>query len=90
MWTAVRDGNIYVRRSRSADGVWATEAFDLQADPGAERDVFDSSQDLHRELEKELEAYKARLVEHHDRHYAQRSLTEEEIAERLRAMGYIQ
>ena len=45
---------------------------------------------LHRELQEDLEIYKARLVEQHDQHYAQRSLTEEEIADRLRAMGYIQ
>jgi arylsulfatase A-like enzyme len=90
IWTAVRDGDTYVRRSREPDGRWVTEAFDLAADPAAAHDVFDHENALHRDLEKDLEAYKARLVEAFPRHHAQDLLSRDEVTERLRAMGYIQ
>jgi hypothetical protein len=67
-----------------------TEAFDLAADPAAAHDVFDHENALHRDLEKDLEAYKARLVEAFPRHHAQDLLSRDEVTERLRAMGYIQ
>jgi arylsulfatase A-like enzyme len=89
IWTAVREGDTFVRRVRSEDGDWATEVFDLDRDPAAERNVFDRDDDLHRELEDELVAYKQRLVEQHDL-LRGTLLPEEEVAERLRAMGYIQ
>jgi arylsulfatase A-like enzyme len=90
MWTAVRDGDTYVRRRRSEDGRWSTEAFDLARDPGGERDVFDRASGLHRGLERELEAYKANLVARHAGHESEQSLRKEEVEERLRALGYIQ
>jgi arylsulfatase A-like enzyme len=89
IWTAVREGDTFVRRVRSEDGDWSTEAFDLDHDPAAERNAFSRDVQLHRELEEELIAYKARLVERHDLLRGTR-LPEEEVAERLRAMGYIQ
>jgi arylsulfatase A-like enzyme len=90
MWTAVRDGDIFVRQRRSAGGQWSTEAFDLAADPGAARDVFDPDLPLHRDLAREVEVYKARLVEQHDARKGERRLQEEEVTERLRALGYVQ
>jgi arylsulfatase A-like enzyme len=90
IWTAVRDGDTYVRRSREPDGTWVTQAFDLARDPAAAHDVFDPDDPLDRDLEKDVEAYKARLVEAFPRHHAQDLLTQDEVAERLRAMGYIQ
>jgi arylsulfatase A-like enzyme len=90
IWTAVRDGDTYVRRSREPDGRWVTQAFDLARDPAAARDVFDRGNELHRDLDEDLEAYKARLVHAFPRHHAQDLLTQDEVTERLRAMGYIQ
>jgi arylsulfatase A-like enzyme len=90
MWTAVRDGNTFVRRRRSEAGQWITEAFDLAVDPGAALDVFDPDNPLHRGLARELEAYKARLVESHDARGGEPRLDEEEVTERLRALGYVQ
>jgi arylsulfatase A-like enzyme len=90
MWTAVRDGDIFVRRRRSETGQWSTEAFDLAVDPGAARNVFDPDLPLHRELARELEAYKARLLEQHDEHDREPRLEEGEVTERLRALGYVQ
>jgi arylsulfatase A-like enzyme len=89
VWTAVRDGDTYVRRRRSEDGRWSTEAFDLARDPAGERDVFDPGSRLHRDLERELEAYKAHLVARHAGHEREQSLREDEVRERLRALGYI-
>ena len=88
MWTAVRDGDTYVRRCRGEDGRWRTEAFDLAGDPAAERDVFDPRNPLHRELERELAAYKGNLVARHPGHERQEP-SEDEARERLRALGYI-
>jgi hypothetical protein len=89
MWTSVRDGDTYVRRRRNEDGRWSTEAFDLARDPGGERDVFDGESRLHRELERELEAYQAHLVARYPAHESEQSLRKEEVEERLRALGYI-
>ena len=89
IWTAVRDGDTYVRRRRDEAGRWMTEAFDLGVDPTAMRDVFDPHNDLHRELEQALEVYKAHLVQQRELHRPER-LLDEEATERLRAMGYIQ
>ncbi len=89
IWTAVRDGDTYVRRRRDEAGRWLTEAFDLRVDPTAMRDVFDPRNDLHRELEQTLDIYKARLVQQRELHGPERPL-DEEATERLRAMGYIQ
>jgi arylsulfatase A-like enzyme len=88
MWTAVRDGDTYVRRCRGEDGRWRTEAFDLAGDPAAERDVFDPRNPLHRELERELAAYKGNLVARHPGHERPQP-SEDEARERLRALGYI-
>jgi arylsulfatase A-like enzyme len=89
IWTAVRERDTFVRRIRGEDDDWSTEAFDLSRDPAAERDIFDRDALLHRQLEEELVAYKTRLVERHDL-LRGAQLPEEEITERLRAMGYIQ
>jgi arylsulfatase A-like enzyme len=90
MWAAVRDGDTFVRRRRSEAGQWMTEAFDLATDPAAARDVFDPDVGLHRELAREVEAYKARLVEQHDARTSEQGLEEEAVTERLRALGYVQ
>lgn len=89
MWVAVRDHDTFLRRRRSEAGQWITEAFDLAADPGAARDVFDPDLPLHRDLAREVEAYKLRLVEQHDAREGEPRLREEEVTERLRALGYV-
>jgi arylsulfatase A-like enzyme len=89
IWTAVRDGDTYVRRRTGETGQWRTEAFDLAADPVAIHDIFDPGDEVHRELKKELESYKERLVERHER-LRLPPLPKEESAERLRSLGYIE
>jgi len=90
MWTAVRDGDTYLRLRRDEDGRWRTEAFDLASDPAAERDGFDPGNRLHRDLARELEAYKAHLVARHAGHERAESPREDEARARPRALGYIQ
>lgn len=90
VWTAVRDGDTYARLRRSEDGQWIKEAFDLEDDPAAERDLFDPSIRLHGELARELESYKRHLVDRHSEHQHEQTLHEEEVKARLRALGYIQ
>ncbi len=86
----MRDGDTYARLRRSEEGRWSVEAFDLARDPAAARDVFDPASPLHRELARELEAYKARLVAHHAESQHEQSLHEAEVRERLKSLGYIQ
>jgi arylsulfatase A-like enzyme len=90
VWTGVRAADTYVRLRRSENEQWVTEAFDLEDDPAAERDLYDPTNRAHRELVRELEAYKRRLVDRHSEHEHEQSLHEEEVKERLRALGYIQ
>lgn len=88
-WTAVRDGDTYARLRRSEEGHWSVEAFDLGRDPAATRDVFDPAKAFHRELARELESYRARLVAGHPQHQREQSLHEDEVRRRLRSLGYV-
>lgn len=89
VWTAVRDGDTYARLRRSEGGRWSVEAFDLARDPGAARDIFDPANPLHRDLARELKAYKARLVARHAQHQREESLPEAHVRERLKSLGYL-
>jgi len=90
IWTAVRDGDTYVRRRREPDGHWRTDAFDLAGDPGASRDVFDAASRRHRDLAREVGGYQALLVNRYPEHQREQALHETEVRERLRSLGYIQ
>ncbi len=75
------------------DGSWTTQAFDLAADPEANRDVFDAGNPRHAALRDDLLAYKAMLVRTHgqsDEPAIDDSLSDQLEEELLRDLGYIQ
>jgi arylsulfatase A-like enzyme len=90
IWTAVRDGDTYARLRRLEDGSWKVQAYDLARDAGAAHDVFDAGNRRHRDLARDLEAYKKLLLAAHDQRRRATTLHEDEARERLRALGYIQ
>ena len=90
MWVSVREGDLYARLRKFEAGGWGVDLQDLGAEGGRRAVPFDADRRQHRDLARELEGYKARLLaayEHHDREHA---LHEPEVRERLRALGYIQ
>jgi arylsulfatase A-like enzyme len=89
MWVSVRDGDLYARLRKHEDGSWGVDLRELG--PSGSRLVpFDPETRAHRDLARELEGYKARLLSSYDRHGRELSLHEAEVKERLRALGYIQ
>jgi hypothetical protein len=88
MWVSVREGDTYARLRKLAGGDWGVDLFDLAGD--RPRPVaFDPARPRHRELARELEAYRARLVASYREDARELSLDEAEVQERLRALGYI-
>jgi arylsulfatase A-like enzyme len=90
MWVAVRDGDLYARLRKLDGGRWGVDLHDLR--PGAAQATvpFDPAKRLHRDLARELDAYKARLLAAYRTHGQDSSPQEAEVLERLRALGYIQ
>jgi hypothetical protein len=89
MWVAVRDGDLYARLRPGDGGRWVVDL--RQLGPGGGRPLaFDPENRLHRELARELEAYKARLLAAYGRHDAGQMLQADEVRQRLRSLGYIQ
>jgi arylsulfatase A-like enzyme len=90
MWVSVRDGDLYARLRKLEGPGWGVDLFDLARTPGARSIPFDPENPRHRELARELEGYKMKLLSQYERHQRQQSLHESEVRERLRALGYIQ
>jgi arylsulfatase A-like enzyme len=90
MWVSVRDHDLYARLRKLDASRWGVDLFDLGRSSGTRGVPFDSANPLHRELERELQGYKAQLLSRYEGHQRQQSLQEAEVRERLRALGYIQ
>jgi len=90
MWVSVREGDLYARLRRFEGGRWGVDLFDLGREPGVAEVPFEPARRTHRELARELAAYKARLLALYEEHGRERSLSEAEAQERLRALGYVQ
>ena len=90
MWVSVRDGNQYARLRRLEDARWGFDLFDLARRPLSAPAPLDLARRPERELARELEGYKARLLARYAQGGAARTLQEAEARERLRALGYIQ
>lgn len=86
MWTRIRDGDLVFKLSRSTDGSFVVQAFDLARDPAETTDLFDPENPDHALMQERLAAYKARLVQRYD---PSSGLTEDEALERLRELGYL-
>jgi len=93
IWVAVRSGDEWFKYRKLEDGSWATQAFDLAADPDANHDIFDSNPSRHVAIRDQLIAYKSMLIrayeQSHDRTGKHR-LSDEQEQEMLRGLGYIQ
>ena len=90
MWASVREGDLYARL-RKLDGGrrWGFDFHDVRSQEAPVL-AFDPESRKHRELARELEGYKARLLAAYARLGPDRSLEDAEVRERLRALGYIQ
>jgi arylsulfatase A-like enzyme len=88
LWVAVLDRDLFARY-RKLDGGGFGVVLQSLADGRIEPVAFDPAVRLHRELGRELEGYRARLLSAYDRHGTALGLREEEARERLRALGYI-
>jgi hypothetical protein len=88
MWVSVRDRDLYARLRKLDPDRWGVDLADLGAS-GAPSVTFDPENRRHRELARELEGYKAGLLESYARAGSEPSLQEREVLERLRALGYV-
>jgi arylsulfatase A-like enzyme len=88
-WVRLRTGDLAAKWRRGEDGGWRTEIFDLEADPGETRDLFDPSDPSHAELTRKLKAYKARLVEGFHATIDRGDVPEDEALQRLKDLGYV-
>ena len=93
IWVAVRSGDEWFKHRKLENGSWTTQVFDLAADPGAKRDVFDEGDARHVAIRDDLLAYKAMLVRTRGQSGEQaidRPLSDHQEDELLRSLGYIQ
>jgi Sulfatase len=90
MWVSMREGDLYARLRRLDRGGWGVDLSDLGAAGGPLTVAFDPTRRIHRELARELEGYKARILRTYEGHSRELTLRESEVRERLRALGYIE
>jgi arylsulfatase A-like enzyme len=90
IWVSLREGDLNYRL-RSLDGHFALEAFDLASDPTQTRNLYRTDSARHADAGERLERYKAHLVASYSHEEAKAaSLPDDEEAEALRSLGYIQ
>ena len=90
MWVSVRDEDLSMTRTRSADDVWTTRVYDLAADPHQKDDLFHADDPRHRELETALESYRQALIVAAYDQETDGQLPRAQVVERLKALGYTQ
>jgi arylsulfatase A-like enzyme len=90
MWVGVRDGDLYARLRKLDGAHWGVDLHNLRQGAAPATVAFDPASRLHRDLARELEGYKARLLARYQAHGGGSSPHEGEVLERLRALGYIQ
>ena len=84
----LRDVDLYARLRKLSPDRWGVDLEDLGAS-GAPSVAYDPENRRHRDLARELEGYKARLLEAYARAGSEPGLKDEEVLERLRALGYV-
>ncbi len=91
LWVAVREGDAVVTLERRSGDDFTPAAYDLASDPDQTADRFDPGNARHGALAGRLETYRQLLVDAHEaRRGGDPGLAEEEQAERLRSLGYIE
>jgi arylsulfatase A-like enzyme len=88
MWVSVRDGDLYARLRKLEPDRWGTDLLDM-SQVGTPKVAFDPQNRRHRDLARELEAYKAHLLASYGRPGSEPALDQREAIERLRALGYV-
>jgi arylsulfatase A-like enzyme len=91
MWVAARRGDRFYRLRSQRGKDLAPERYDLAADPGLTRSLYDPRSEPDTRMLVELDAYKQRLVSAQGRAASSaKGLSEAEQQERLRKLGYIE
>jgi arylsulfatase A-like enzyme len=90
MWVSGRDVDLYARLRKGDGGDWGVDLFDLAGDGPPRAVAFDPSVRRHRDLARELEGYKSRLLAAYVAGGRAAEVPEAEARERLRALGYVQ
>ncbi len=91
VWTLARSENLAYKRRRLADGSWVIQVFDWGKDPEEIRDLFDPENEKHREMARKLEDYHHLLRQSYSRKTGlqEEGLSEKEMIERLKDLGYV-
>jgi len=89
IWVMIRDGDLAFKWRSTMGTAWKFEAFDWTNDPGETNDLFDPSNPDHVRMTEELALYKDLLVQAYPGAAEEAGLSEEEMLEALRALGYV-
>lgn len=92
IWVSLAERSRFYRLRRSSNDAWSVEAFDLDRDPTASRDLFDPEDPEQIEIARRLAAYKTRLEADYaaGRDAEEKGfLPQQEEEEALRELGYI-
>ena len=91
-WVAVRDKDTVVKYKNQGEGRFDFEAYDLRADQAEAHNLYDPTNEHHRELADQLKQYKATLVDAYHLWLEQgnsENIDEEDTRKRLKSLGYI-
>jgi arylsulfatase A-like enzyme len=89
MWVSAREGDSYARLRKLDDGDWGLDMFQLGRGGGPRAVAFDPALRRHRDLARDLEAYRERLLASYAALEPGPPLPESEVRERLRSLGYV-
>ncbi len=89
IWVLIRDGALAFRWRSTKGTAWKFEAFDWDLDPGETRDIFDPRDPRHARVQEELVRYKELLISRYPGAPTEGDLSEDEMLEALRALGYV-
>jgi len=95
IWVSIKEKNTVFKLRSFGDTTWGVEAFDLESDPAATKDFFNSNDPKHREMERNLRNYKALLVEKYNEFIHSNEMKQKQLIPRedqlkaLKSLGYI-
>jgi len=95
IWVSIREKNIAFKLRNFGNNTWGVEAFDLESDPDATKDVFNANDPKHKEMAKKLKNYKELLVKkyrertHSNKKKLKQSISHEDEIKALKSLGYI-
>ncbi len=92
MWVRIQDRDTVYKHQKVDTDSWGIQVFDLAVDPGETTNLYDPDDPRHAEMAGQLAAYKSRLVASPGPagRVDRPRLPEQEEAELLRGLGYIQ